>query len=71
MTILMINCKKIISSSKDSNVLEFAVNKNIKDVPDKMISSMQSNKNTEYLTENLTRVSYYNILNSYIIKKIK
>lgn len=63
--------QKIISSSKDSNVLEFAVNKNIKDVPDKMISSMQSNKNTEYLTENLTRVSYYNILNSYIIKKIK
>lgn len=62
--------QSIIKDNKDNKILEFAVEKGMSDVPDKMISSMQTNKNTEYLTENLTKVSYYNILNSYIVKKV-
>lgn len=62
--------QNIISKNSDSKVLEFGTNGDISDVPDKMISSMQQNKNTTYLTDNLTKVSYYNILNSYIVKKI-
>lgn len=60
----------IIKTNKNNKILEFAVEQGILDVPNKMISSMQKNKNTEYLTENLTKVSYYNILNSYIVKKV-
>lgn len=60
----------IISKSKGQKLLEFSVSRDINDVPDKMIISLQKNKNNEYLSENLSRVSYYNILDTYIIKKI-
>lgn len=62
--------QEIIKNNKDNKILEFSTQQGIVDVPDKMISSLQLNKNSEYLSENLTKVSYYNILNSYIVKKI-
>lgn len=62
--------QEIIKNNKNDKVLEFSTEQGMIDVPDKMISSLQSNKNSEYLSENLTKVSYYNILNSYIVKKI-
>lgn len=65
-----IKLQEIINNNKNNNILEFSTEPGILDVPDKIISSMQSNKNTQYLTENLTKVSYYNILNSYIVKKV-
>lgn len=62
--------KNIISKNTNSRVLEFAVESGMSDVPDKLITTLQKNKSTEYLTENLTKVSYYNILNSYIVRKV-
>ena len=62
--------QNIISKNESDKVLEFWVSKDISDVPDKIISSLQKNKNSSYLSENLSKVSYYSILNSYIIKKI-
>ena len=62
--------KDIISKNTNNKVLEFAVESSIANVPDKLITTLQQNKNNEYLTENLTKVSYYNILNSYIVRKV-
>lgn len=63
--------QKIINESKNEDILEFSVAGSISDVPEKIISSLQKNKNTMYLSDNMTKVNYYSILNTYIIKKIK
>ena len=62
--------KSIVDNNKNPKILEFSVEDGISDVPDKLITTLQKNNDTEYLTENLTKISYYNILNSYIIRKI-
>lgn len=62
--------KDIISKNTNEKVLEFSVEAGMNDVPDKLITTLQKEKNKDYLTENLTKVSYYNILNSYIVRKV-
>lgn len=64
-----IKFKKILDNNKDENLVEFAVDLNVRAIPDKMVYVFQDDKYSKYIDENQNKFNYYNILNTYIVLK--
>lgn len=58
--------KSLLDNNKNDNLLEFAVY-DIDDVPEQMVDFLSKNKYSEYISNN--KITYYSILNSYILVK--
>lgn len=59
--------KSILNENKNDNLAEFAVNLNVRSVPEKMVYVLQDSKYNKYVNTNANKFNYYNILNSYIL----
>ena len=61
--------KEILKNNDNNNLVEFAVDKRMSAVPEKMSYVLQDSNYSEYTNRNLIRFNYYNVLNTYIILK--
>ena len=61
--------KEILKNNDNNNLVEFAVDKRMSAVPEKMSYVLQDSNYSEYTNRNLNRFNYYNVLNTYIILK--
>ena len=60
--------KKLIENNENSNLLEFGTD-GISSVPEKMVTFLSQNKYNEYVSNN--KITYYTILDTYILMKNK
>lgn len=58
---------KILDENENKELIEFAVDKNVRSVPDKMVNTFQDYKYKKYVNYNDNKFNYYNVLNTYIL----
>ena len=58
---------KILDENEHKELIEFAVDKNVRSVPDKMVNTFQDYKYKKYVNYNDNKFNYYNVLNTYIL----
>ena len=59
--------KQILDNDKNEKLFEFAVDSNIKSVPEKLVYVLQDSKYDKYTNKKENKFNYYNVLNSYIL----
>ena len=61
---------EIVNNSKNDELLEFSTD--VINVPDKISTELSyRHYNSEYVDKNSSRFSYYNVLNTYVLLKLR
>lgn len=61
--------EKILKNNKNDVLIEFGVDEKISKVPEKIVKRLSQKDYKEYIDFNNNTIQYYNVLNTYIIKK--